>query len=215
MQVLPDVVPAVTPLADVQVSFGEGDGYTDHVSNGGDVLVGAFVPPTASVEAPTVDVNVFHTEPKKYTLALVDPDQPDAEAQQFKTSLLALKTNVTLSASTPRVDLTKDMAASYIPPHPQQGTKYHRCTTLLLEQSGDVIAGEVERHDFDVRAFVAQHGLTPVGIHFWRSKWSAEDAETVSRIYTDVLRIPEPKYTKPPTLDKVRKQIGDIGSKWF
>ena len=39
MQVLPDVVPAVTPLADVQVSFGEGDGYTDHVSNGGDVLV--------------------------------------------------------------------------------------------------------------------------------------------------------------------------------
>ena len=72
-----------------------------------------------------------------------------------------------------------------------------------------------EGEEIGLRAFVAQHGLTPVGIHFWRSKWSAEDAETVSRIYTDVLRIPEPKYTKPPTLDKVRKQIGDIGSKWF
>lgn len=29
------------------------------------------------------------------------------------------------------------------------------------------------------------------------------------------LEQPEPKYSKPPTLDKVRKQIGDIGSKWF
>ncbi len=70
---VPDVIPGITPTVDVQLAFGTGEGFTDHKSNGGDVLVGAFVPPAASVQPPKVDVNVFHTEEKKYTLAIVDP----------------------------------------------------------------------------------------------------------------------------------------------
>ncbi|TKY85361.1 hypothetical protein EX895_005523 [Sporisorium graminicola] len=218
MHVFPDVLPGITPTADVQLSFGQGEGLTDHTSSGGEVLVGAFVDPTLTLNPPEVAVNVFHTETKKYTLAIVDPDQPDEERQTFKTSLLALKTGLELSATAdPSVDLTAGIDADWIPPHPQQGTKYHRYVTVLFEQPHDLqqLAPVPDRHDFNLAAFASQHGLTPAGIHFWRAQWTPASAPTVSSIYTDVLKTAEPKYTKPPTLDKVRKQIGDIGSKWF
>ncbi|SJX63574.1 related to MRPL35-mitochondrial ribosomal protein, large subunit [Sporisorium reilianum f. sp. reilianum] len=218
MHVLPDVLPGITPTADVQLAFGQGEGFTDHASTGGDVLVGVFVDPSVTLEPPTVEVNVFHTETKRYTLAIVDPDQPDEEAQTFRTSLLALKTDIELSAtSDPKVDLTHGMQVAYVPPHPQQGTKYHRYTTVLFEQPQQASEAQAvhDRHNFSVADFAQSRGLVPAGIHFWRAQWSPECAPTVSKIYTDILKTREPKYTKPPTLDKVRKQIGDIGSKWF
>lgn len=216
MKVLPDVLPAITPSVDVQLAFGEGEGFTDHESSGGDVLVGAFVPVERSVQPPQVCCNVFHTEPKKYTLAIVDPDQPNEEEQTFKTTLVALKTDITLSATTsPEIDLKGDMVVGYIPPHPQQGTPYHRYTTLLFEQNGTIDTKGIDREEFNVRHFAEVNGLKAAGVHFWRAKWTPEGADTVSGIYRDVLKRDEPKYTKPPTLDKVRKQVGDLGSKWF
>ncbi|KAJ1026193.1 hypothetical protein NDA18_003851 [Ustilago nuda] len=220
MHIFPDVLSAITPVVDVQLSFGEGGGYTDHISQGGDVLAGVFVPVADSVKAPKVEVNVFHTEPKKYTLAIVDPDQPNEETQSYKTSLLALKTDISLSAtSSPLIDLGKDMAVEYIPPHPQQGTNYHRYTTILFEQTSTSSGGrkvEVgDRDDFNLKDYVERKALTPAGIHFWRAKWTPESAETVSKVYKQVLKRDEPKYTKPPALDKVRKVVGDAGSKWF
>ncbi|GAC75072.1 phosphatidylethanolamine binding protein [Moesziomyces antarcticus T-34] len=238
MHVFPDVLPGITPTADVQVAFGTGAGFTDHTAEGGDVLAGVFVPVQKTVEPPTVAVNVFHTDKRLYTVALVDPDQPNEENQSYTTRLLALKTNVELSAAECSVDMTSDMVAEYIPPHPQQGTKYHRYTTVLLAQS-DRITVQAQRDAFDLPAFAHANRLTPAGIHFWRAKWSETDAETVSMIHRDILSkssplpparrqesatdifVPyaseqdEPRYTRPPTLDKVRKQIGDIGSKWF
>ncbi|CDR99510.1 hypothetical protein, partial [Sporisorium scitamineum] len=188
MHVFPDVIPGITPTADVQLSFGEGPGFTDHESNGGDVLVGAFVDPSLTVSPPVVNGNVFHTEPKKYTLAIVDPDQPDEEHQSYKTSLLALKTDIQLSAtSDPRVDLTKDMEMDYIPPHPQQGTNYHRYVTVLFEQPQNSLKVQGDRHDFNITHFIQQRALVPAGVHFWRAQWSHNAAETVSRVYTDIL----------------------------
>lgn len=216
MHIFPDVLAGITPTVDVQLSFGEGSGYTDHKSEGGDVLAGVFVPVQDSVNPPKVEVNVFHTEQKKYTLAIVDPDQPCQETQSYKTCLLALKTDITLSATTsPTIDLSSNMILNYIPPHPQQGTNYHRYTTLLFEQSSSPSLGESDRHNFDLKAFVKQNGLEAAGIHFWRAKWTPESASTISNIFKEVLKKDEPKYTKPPTMDNVRKVVGDIGSKWF
>ncbi|EST04925.1 Phosphatidylethanolamine-binding protein PEBP [Kalmanozyma brasiliensis GHG001] len=216
MHVLPDVLAGLTPTVDVQVAFGTGSGFTDHEAKGGDVLVGAFVEPSATVQAPRVEVNVFHEESKRYTLAILDPDQPDEDVGGFKTTLLALKEDVQLSAtSDPTVDLTKDMEVNWIPPHPQQGTPYHRYTTVLFEQPTPASKGEVDRENFNLRTFAQERGLTPAGIHFWRAKWSQESADTISGIYRDVLKRQEPKYAKPPSEDKVRKLVGDGGSKWY
>ncbi|SPO26540.1 related to MRPL35 - mitochondrial ribosomal protein, large subunit [Ustilago trichophora] len=218
MHVFPDVLPGITPTVDVQVSFGQGDGFTDHMSQGGDVLVGVFVEAKQTTSAPKVDVNVFHTEEKKYSLVIVDPDQPDQDLESFKTSLLALKTDIPLSAtSSPTIDLTQNMSVDYIPPHPQQGTPYHRYTTILLEQSNSntISTHELDANNFNLSNFIQQNQLVPAGIHFWRAKWTPESADSISQIYTNTLKLAEPKYTHPPTLDKIRKQVGDIGSKWF
>ncbi|SPO26818.1 related to MRPL35 - mitochondrial ribosomal protein, large subunit [Ustilago trichophora] len=218
MHVFPDVLPGITPTADVQISFGQGDGFTDHKSQGGDVLVGVFVEAKETTSAPKVDVNVFHTEEKKYTLAIVDPDQPDEDLESFKTELLALKTDIPLSAtSSPTIDLTQNMTVNYTPPHPQQGTPYHRYTTILFEQSNSttISTDNLDASNFNLSTFVEQNQLNPAGIHFWRAKWTPQSADAISTIYSDILKLAEPKYTKPPTLDKVRKQVGDIGSKWF
>lgn len=99
---------------------------------------------------------------------------------------------------------------TYIPPHPQQGTPYHRYTILILPQapktnySRNTVAeatesgvctskeidvpvfSEAERKNFDVRAFIKQYGLNPAkggGAYMFRQVWD----ETVSKIYTDIL----------------------------
>ena len=224
MHVLPDVIPAITPTVDVQLAFGEGDdvyitqkalfffdvsrlkigqgdGFTDHQSNGGDVLVGAFVPASASITPPKLDVTVFHTQPKRYTLAIVDPDQPDEQNQCFTTSLLALKHDVELSATAhSSIDLASNMVAEYIPPHPQQGSNYHRYTVLLFEQpsspSSEQSAIDIakNRHNFQLANYISTHNLVPAGIHFWRAKWSPDSADAISTIYRDILS----KYLPPP-----------------
>lgn len=43
MAVLPDAIFHITPTVDVQVAFGEGEGFHDHGGQGGDVLPGCFV----------------------------------------------------------------------------------------------------------------------------------------------------------------------------
>lgn len=97
-------------------------------------------------------------------------------------------TNLSLSAGQtgPIAESSGDTILSYVPPHPSKGSRNHRYVTVLLEQS-DRISGlqqQVQTNTpFDLRALATQHGLTPVGVHFFRSKWSP----VVSTIYADVL----------------------------
>lgn len=73
----------------------------------------------------------------------------------------------------------------YVPPHPQQGTPYHRYTFLLLAQEGplELSPEAIERQGFDVREFVQDHKLAAKGVTFFRQKWD----KAVSEIYREVL----------------------------
>ncbi|SDA03047.1 BZ3500_MvSof-1268-A1-R1_Chr11-1g03276 [Microbotryum saponariae] len=85
-----------------------------------------------------------------------------------------------------RADLPSSPALiPYLPPHPQQGTPYHRYTLVLLEQKQALgLAPEaVERTDFSVREFMRQNDLTASGMSFFRQKWD----EDVSTIYREIL----------------------------
>lgn len=44
LRVVPDAIERLTARADLRVSFGTGSGYTDHSSDGGEVLTAAWVP---------------------------------------------------------------------------------------------------------------------------------------------------------------------------
>jgi large subunit ribosomal protein L35 len=96
----------------------------------------------------------------------------------------------------------------YTPPHPQKGTKYHRYTTVILEQPNGKIelSPSIESKRFDTRQLIQQHQLVPRGISFFREVWD----EDVSRIYTDILKEREPIYGKPP---KAKRDPNDTSRK--
>lgn len=95
----------------------------------------------------------------------------------------------------------------YIPPHPQEGTPYHRYTFLLFAQSpstplspitlnlssslpssssttGDgFVADSAERRGLNVREFVETNGLVCEGVTFFRQVWTLE----VRAIYKEIL----------------------------
>ena len=80
----------------------------------------------------------------------------------------------------------------YVPPHPQQGTPYHRYVLLVLPQASptepiDVpVFEEADRLGFDLRAFADKYGLDGArggGAHMFRSVWDT----TVSHIYKHTL----------------------------
>ena len=108
-------------------------------------------------------------------------------------SLNGCRPNIELSSQFQTSRITNlDTHTTYIPPHPQKGTKYHRYVLLLLPQESptDVISiptiPDEARLGFDVRAFIDRHGLDGSrggGAHMWREVWDEE----VSKIYETVL----------------------------
>jgi len=165
-----------------------------------------------------------------YTLLVVDPDVPDTLGSSFQNYLHLLQPNISLSASSSyNVNIPLDSPlVPWVPPHPQKGTPYHRYVTVLLPQAHasqpiEVAPSDVvHRLGFNVREFIAKHHLGNLagnecvkmsmvpkthadrvgagmggGIHMWRAVWD----ENVSRIYQDVLRLPEPRFGTPPKPD--------------
>ena len=107
--------------------------------------------------------------------------------------MISFRPNIPLSAllSNTRIpDL--DTHTHYIPPHPQQGTPYHRYTTFLLQQPSLTenifvpIFSEEQRIGFNLRAFMQKYGLDGTkgsGAHMFRQIWNQD----VSQVYTDIL----------------------------
>ncbi|KNZ47537.1 uncharacterized protein VP01_632g12 [Puccinia sorghi] len=159
-----------------------------------------------STNPPGIQVQVFHPEPKLYTLVMVDPDVPDPQNRTFTTFCHWMRTNISLSATTngevdPRPEKDEDEVLKYIPPHPAQGSGSHRYTIMMFEQAGPIGSGQAEpweRCGFSLRRFSSQHGLKPAGVMAWMSQWHERDAEAISAIYRDILQIPEPRYGKEP-----------------
>ncbi|KAI9310639.1 phosphatidylethanolamine-binding protein [Dichotomocladium elegans] len=188
MNVVPDVLPLdVKPTVQVNIHFADGSA----------IEPGVFTKPEQSIKPPKVDVTNFHTEQRLYTLALVDPDSPDVENKTYQQRCHWLITNVPLSTTQSIVE-SGETVLEYVPPHPQKGTKYHRYTLIAYEQPNggkDKVDVKVDKRDgFDIKNLAQSHGLQVRGVSFFRQVWD----ETVSDIYSDILKMPEPVYGKPP-----------------
>ena len=105
-------------------------------------------------------------------------------------TLLFARPNISLSALS--ASPISFMHTRYVPPHPQQGTPYHRYVLLLVPQSSPTeritvpVPTDEDRLGFDFRDFAAKYGLDASkggAVHMWREIWD----ETVSQIYRDVL----------------------------
>ncbi|GAA5972018.1 hypothetical protein JCM11641_002459 [Rhodosporidiobolus odoratus] len=188
MNVTPDLLAAISPQADVRFRVG-----------GEAVEPGSFTKPAQTRAGVEISAQVFHEEERLYTLLLIDPDVPDQMNQSFTTFAHLLLPNIPLSATSSSTLPLSDLPAtlSYVPPHPQNGTPYHRYTALLLEQPSSLNLEATQREGFSAREFVQKHGLKPAGVTFFRQVWDQD----VSKIYQEVLNLPEPRFGRAPKPD--------------
>lgn len=198
MKVLPDVLSSITPVVDVQVAFGQGEGFHDHGGDAGPVLTGCFVCASKTLQPPKVTVTPFHTDDAYYTLAMVDTDAPYEAEDRLASKAHWLVHNIPLSVTKTQVDVSKvDVSLPYIAPHPQRGTPYHRYTLVLLSQPGKLTIPPTPLRDhFSLRQLIEDHHLSPAGIHFWRAAWSEASSEAISSVYRNVLHEEEPHFVK-------------------
>ncbi|PPQ90431.1 hypothetical protein CVT25_014949 [Psilocybe cyanescens] len=226
MNVVPDVLPVLQPTVDLHVVTKTRP--TEYLKFGKvqtNVVPGVFLRPKQTLTPPKLYATVFHTDVRLYTMLLVDPDVPNPETGSYTTFLHWMKPNIPLSATSPPSIPHLNDHTTYIPPHPQRGSPYHRYVCLLLQQpplveSGYALAASAragtekstsvsldipvvrkdERLGFDVREFAARWNLDGAqggGAHMWREIWD----EDVSMIYKDILNENEPHYGQPPKAD--------------
>ncbi|GAA5875709.1 hypothetical protein JCM8547_007046 [Rhodosporidiobolus lusitaniae] len=190
MHVTPDLLPSISPELDVRIQVG-----------GQTIEPGSFTLPAQTRDGLELSAQVYHPEERLYTLLVVDPDVPDAANQSFTTFAHLLIPNIPLSATSPSSLPLSSLPStlSYVPPHPQKGTPYHRYTVLLFEQPSQATfsSDSIERAGFSTREFVKEHGLKTSGVSFFRQVWDKD----VSKIYEEVLDLPEPRYGRPPKPD--------------
>ncbi|KAE8210315.1 hypothetical protein CF327_g5809 [Tilletia walkeri] len=220
MKVVPDVVPTIAPTVDLQVAYGEGKGFGDHGGEGGDVWPGVFLETAKTVEPPKVTATAFHPEERKYTLLMVDPDVPDELSMSYTTFVHWHLTDISLSSTTSTITPdTCKTSHSYIPPHPQKGSPYHRYTVLLLEQQQESLPpSELPSRSLtpdSIGAYIQTNGLKPVGIHFFRQVCDKKNEGAVEAIYRKVLKMEAPVYGNMPQQDPFRDAAGYRRSRYF
>ncbi|KAL7271262.1 mitochondrial 54S ribosomal protein YmL35 [Rhizina undulata] len=168
MNVIPDVLPHIDPVVDVQVRF-----------QGKDIQPGAFVESLKSERAPTFKVIPFSPEEMLCTVAIVDPDIPDIENDTFKYRLHWLVSNIFISPRRTQAIGTgswpSDTITPYLPPHVQKGAPYHRYSMFVFKQPAKLdaegIKPQIDRDTFNMRSFSAKHKLEPIGVFMFRGKW--------------------------------------------
>ncbi len=159
-------------------------------------------PGQQTLQQPRIEATPFHVDTRRYTLLLLDPDSPDEHKAAFRPYAHWLLEDVELSATQTSLQTgggAGKEVLSYVPPHPQRGTPYHRYTVLLLSREAGAASGAVDsstnanaqpiqREAFDVRAYMQQRGLGVAGLHFWRGIWKeGPTAQAVEQVYRDVL----------------------------
>ncbi|KAK0506395.1 phosphatidylethanolamine-binding protein [Armillaria luteobubalina] len=247
MNVIPDVLPSLHPSVDVSIKVRQthlaGPTYR---SRG--IEPGVFLSPKQTIAPPTVYATAFHLDTRLYTMMLIDSDVPDPENETFTTFLhwLWYSLNVFVlwtldlefSALTSRFQRSIPVRLKtlihipqYVPPHPQQGTPYHRYTLLLLPQparpdapyslvtearsiTSRSRAGRVTSRYLPIPV-VPQSARTGFNVREFCKKWSLDGRqgggahmwrevwdESSDVVYKNVLHTDAPKYGHPPRPDR-------------
>lgn len=225
MKVIPDVIRDLRPSIDVSLTVRPGlnsAAYRPTI-----VEPGSYLEPLTTVKPPTVFATAFHSDTRLYTMLLVDSDVPDEVNETYTSYLHWMCPNVPLNAFTSGPLKNLNEHTQYIPPHPQEGTKYHRYTFLMLPQppiseyslSTEARAGRgvtskklfipvvKDRKAFNVRQFMKQwnlDGRTGGGAHMWRAVWDP----AVNAIYQGVFGEVPPRFVQPRRFDRHLEERG-------
>ncbi|KAJ5152259.1 hypothetical protein N7492_010554 [Penicillium capsulatum] len=183
MKVIPDVLPHCEPVVDTKLYFGKKQ-----------IQPGDYVQSNVSTVAPKLDVQLFERGEKLVTIAVVDPDVPNVEADSFDFKTHYLAVNVPVSAISTKVDLADLSADSqvvlpWLPPVAQKGSPYHRLSVFIMEQKDSqplnfsaVKAKETDRDNTLLRTLQARYHLKAIGAHLFRTQWDDTTLEVMNQI---------------------------------
>lgn len=180
MSVVPDVFSDLDPTAEVRLAFKRHN-----------VQPGAFVESRVSEVPAKLNVRVFDKGERLVTVAVVDPDVPDVEQNGFRAQCHFLAVNIPISPTSTSVPLSRlspdtQQLLSWLPPHAQKGSPYHRLSVFVLQQPREIVLepsqrDALTREAFRIRGFRQRHRLKPVGAFLFRTKWDEGMAGVMER----------------------------------
>lgn len=189
MSIVPDLIPALDPIADVDLAFGRKE-----------IAPGEFVDSAISENMPRLKVQTFEQGEKLVSVVVVDADVPVPEKDGFSYRCHFIASNIPISPTQTSIPLIKidqldkkkedpaarQIALPWLAPWANRGAPYHRLAVFVLEQPEgkalDVVGlGRTKRDGFKLRSFVDRHKLKPVGATLFRTKWDDSMAGVLQR----------------------------------
>ncbi|CZT23499.1 related to mitochondrial large ribosomal subunit YmL35 [Ramularia collo-cygni] len=196
MNVVPDLLPAIDPVVSTALSFPIK--ATPHKRR--NIPHGEIVESKISEMPPVLKIQPYQKGEKLVTIAVMNPDVPDVQNDDFSYRCHFLAVNIPISPDGALVKFDKLSTESqvihpWLPAFSQKGAPYQRMSIFVLEQpaaeevavgSGDV-APSVElkvqdvkearggkyaqREGFTLRSLVLALRLKPVGVDLFRTEW--------------------------------------------
>lgn len=204
MNIVPDVLPHLDPIAEVTLAFGRRD-----------VQPGEFVESQVSARPPRLDVQVFEKGKKLVSVVVIDSDVPNLETDHFEYRCHFLAVNIPISPVKTSLSFSKlsqksQVVLPWLPPHALKGSPYHRLSIFVLEQPErkvlDVasLRQREQRPKFNLRSFNDRHLVKPIGVHLFRNIWDESTAEVMRKAGIEGANV-ELKRKKPESLPYKKK----------
>ncbi|KAL8710006.1 MAG: hypothetical protein Q9220_005277 [cf. Caloplaca sp. 1 TL-2023] len=207
MHIVPDIISYLDPTAEVDLTFGRRN-----------VQPGDFVDSSTSETPPRLKVQLFDRGERFISIAVVDPDVPNLEADIFDSRCHFLATNISVSPTLTSVSLS-DLSPSatilrpWLPPHAQKGSPYHRLVVFILEQKDgkkleskqtDTIRNVNTDSKFNIQSLMDKLHSRVIGMHLFRTTWDDATAGVMERAGIDGANI-ELKRKRPEKLPYKKK----------
>lgn len=184
LAIIPDTLPTLEPEVDVQLKF-------PHTNVDTWIEPGEILSSNVTAKPPALDIVEFRESKKDlYTVLIVNPDTPDVENDSYTTTLHWGLKDVELSSDCSLIDIKKldqhpeYSLIDYLPPVPEKNLGKQRFAVWVFRQDGklDGALATVTRENFDIRKFVADNKLAPIGAHVWRSTWDL-NTDNIRKLY--------------------------------
>lgn len=183
LSIIPDTLPTLEPQVDVRLKFPHNNIETW-------IKPGSILSSNVTSKPPCLEIIEFkESKNDLYTVLIVNPDTPDVENDSFKTTIHWGLKNIKLSNNDSIIDIKKldenpnYSLIDYLPPVPEKNLGNQRFAVWVFRQNQEIsITDSIERDNFNIRNFVQENKLTPIGAHVWRSTWDL-NTENVRKIY--------------------------------
>ncbi|KAF2014849.1 PEBP-like protein [Aaosphaeria arxii CBS 175.79] len=191
--IVPDLVPALVPTADVDIAFGRKT-----------IAPGEYVDSITSESLPRLNVQSFEPGEKLITVVVVDADVPVADKDGFSYRCHFAAANIPISPTQTSVPFTRiqhqdnkitdeaarSIALPWVAPWAHKGAPYHRLVVFVLEQNeakpvDTQSIAKTKRDGFILRSFIDRFQLKPIGATLFRTKWDENMAGVMQRAGLD------------------------------